>query len=313
MFEYKEYIYAVYKHKSFSKAADSLFISQSTLSLMVKKAERLLGASIFNRKTSPLSLTPFGIEYINAIEQIHRLEGEIDQFLDDEQALRKGSLSIGGHNFGMNYLVPQKIAEFHNLYPNINLKIIEMNTVHSKHCLDAGELDLVITNRNYDPQKYEQKICYRESLVLVVPASFPINRSLTRKQLKPSELGDSIFNVPEARTAALDEFRDVPFILLSSTNYLRECTNLLFHESNFTPEIVFEMEQSSVSYNFAKMGVGATILSNRLVEHDIMDGSVCIYKIKSDHVDRDTYISYRKGCYFTFAMRKFMEIILSVD
>ena len=188
-----------------------------------------------------------------------------------------------------------------------------MNTVHSKHCLDAGELDLVITNRNYDPQKYEQKICYRESLVLVVPASFPINRSLTRKQLKPSELGDSIFNVPEARTAALDEFRDVPFILLSSTNYLRECTNLLFHESNFTPEIVFEMEQSSVSYNFAKMGVGATILSNRLVEHDIMDGSVCIYKIKSDHVDRDTYISYRKGCYFTFAMRKFMEIILSVD
>ncbi|MCD7953537.1 MAG: LysR family transcriptional regulator [Synergistaceae bacterium] len=57
MFEYKEYIYAVYKHKSFSKAADSLFISQSTLSLMVKKAERLLGhQSLIERRVRCLLL-----------------------------------------------------------------------------------------------------------------------------------------------------------------------------------------------------------------------------------------------------------------
>lgn len=311
MFEHKEYVYAVYKERSFSKAAEKMFISQSTLSLMVKKAEKNLGAPLFNRKSNPLSLTPLGVEYIHAIEQIHRLEGEIDQFINDEQNLQRGTLTIGGHNFGVNYFLPRKIAQYHQLYPNVNLRIIEMNTVHGKHGLDEGELDFVITNRKYDTKTYEQKICDRESLVLVVPKIFPVNDNLSDKALRHNELGDTIFDVANDRVVDLCLFQDIPFILLSDSNYLRECTNVLFYESKCMPSVIFEMEQSSVSYNFAKMGIGATILSNRLVENDPDIESICIYKIKSECVNRDTYISYRKGNYFTFAMKKFLEMILN--
>lgn len=311
MFEHREYVYAVYRERSFSKAAEKLFVSQSTLSLMVKKAEKALGAPLFNRKSNPLSLTPLGVEYIHAIEQIHRLEGEIDQFINDEQNLQRGTLTIGGHNFGLNYFLPQKIAQYHKLYPNVNLRIIEMNTVHGKHGLDEGELDFVVTNRKYDSKIYEQKVCDRESLVLVVPKRFPVNDELADKALRRSELGNAVFDVPSDKAVDLCAFQEVPFILLSDSNYLRECTNMLFHESKCMPSVISEMEQSSVSYNFAKMGIGATILSNRLVENDADNDSVCIYKIKSEYVTRDTYISYRKGSYFTFAMRKFLEMILT--
>ena len=310
MFEYREYIYAVYKEKSFSKAAEKLFISQSTLSLMIKKAEKRLGAPLFDRKSNPLQMTPLGVEYIHAIEEIYRLEGSINQFLNDEQGLQKWSLTIGGHNFGMNYFIPRKIIGFHRLYPNITLKIVEMNTINGKHALDSGLLDFIITNRQYDSKKYIQRICDRESLVLVVPKLFLLNNVLSDKALLPSELGDGIWSVPDYKVVDLCEFKELPFILLSDSNYLRECTNLLFQESQYTPAIVFEMEQSSVSYNFAKMGVGATILSNRLVENDDMADSVCFYKIKSSYVDRNTYIIYKKGRYLTFAMKKFLEIIL---
>lgn len=311
MFEYRKYVYAVYKAQSFSKAAENLFVSQSTLSLMVKKAEKALGAPLFNRKSNPLSLTPLGVEYIHAVEQIHRLEGEIDQFINDEQNLQRGTLTIGGHNFGLNYFLPQKIAKYHQLYPNVNLRIIEMNTVHGKHGLDEGELDFVITNRKYDTKTYVQKTCDRENLVLVVPKRFAVNDKLADEALRHNELGDAIFELPHDRAVNLCMFQDIPFILLSSSNYLRECTNMLFYECKCMPSIIFEMEQSSVSYNFAKMGIGATILSNRLVENDSDNDSVCIYKIKSEYVTRDTYISYKKGSYFTFAMQKFLEMILT--
>lgn len=310
VFEYREYVYAVHKEKSFTKAADKLFISQSTLSLMVKKEEERLGAPLFNRKSNPLSLTPLGVEYIHAVEQIRRLECGIGQFLNDAQSLQNGTLAIGGHNFGVDYAVPRKIAEFHKLYPNISLSIVEMNTLHNKYGLDSGELDFVITNRRYDSHIYEQKVCDRESLILAVPSSFEINESLCSKRLRNGELGDGIFGVGDDKQVLLSEFKEIPFILLSNANYLRECVNLLFHESKFSPVVSLEMEQSSVSYNFTKMGVGATILSNRLVEHDDAAGGVCFYKIKSDYVVRNTYISYRRGAYFTFAMKKFMEMML---
>ena len=57
--------------------------------------------------------------------------------------------------------------------------------------------------------------------------------------------------------------------------------------------------------------VKAFRLLQEFVENDPDIESICIYKIKSECVNRDTYISYRKGNYFTFAMKKFLEMILN--
>ena len=58
-----KYVYAVYQEKSFSKAAKKLFISQPALSNMVRKAEREVGAAIFDRSTIPLTITKEGAHY----------------------------------------------------------------------------------------------------------------------------------------------------------------------------------------------------------------------------------------------------------
>ena len=57
MLSHIEYIYAVYQERSFSKAAQKLYVSQPWLSAAVKKTERELNARIFDRGTSPISLT----------------------------------------------------------------------------------------------------------------------------------------------------------------------------------------------------------------------------------------------------------------
>ena len=57
MFQGMEYIYEVYKEKSFSKAAAALFISQPSLSANVKRVEHRIGYPIFDRSTKPLQLT----------------------------------------------------------------------------------------------------------------------------------------------------------------------------------------------------------------------------------------------------------------
>ena len=83
MFQGMEYVYQVYKDKSFSKAAANLFISQPSLSANVKRVEKKVGFPIFDRSTKPLSLTECGKEYIRCVEEILAVEKGFSQFVYD--------------------------------------------------------------------------------------------------------------------------------------------------------------------------------------------------------------------------------------
>ena len=84
MFQGMEYVYQVYKDKSFSKAAANLFISQPSLSANVKRVEKKVGFPIFDRSTKPLSLTECGKEYIRCVEEILR---DLSQWKRDFRSL----------------------------------------------------------------------------------------------------------------------------------------------------------------------------------------------------------------------------------
>lgn len=312
MFQYADYIYAVYRERSFSKAADKLFITQPSLSITVKKAEAELGLPIFNRHTMPVTLTPFGVEYIQALEQLRGLERRLHEFVEKEGTLQSGRLAIGGSNLGMPYFVTERLADFHRRYPQIELQIRNLNTMQAKHLLDSGELDFVITNRPYDDKKYDQRVCYRECLILAVPKLFGVNGMLCGKRLAPDKLGNAVFSVPAARSVRLDAFAQVPFLLLSNQNYLRQYTDILFRERGVDPPVVLEVEQSAESFNFARLGLGATVLSNRLVQGGDCD-ALCFYKIDSRYTTRDAFLSSRRGVYFTSAMKSFERMLLDPE
>lgn len=78
-----KYVYEVYKEKSFSKAAKKLFISQPALSNMVRKAEKEMGAPIFDRSTIPLTVTKEGAYYIRTVEKILFLERNLERYFQD--------------------------------------------------------------------------------------------------------------------------------------------------------------------------------------------------------------------------------------
>ena len=75
--EEMDYVYEVYKEKSFSTAAKKLFVTQPALSSAIKKAEEKIGAVLFDRSTVPVQLTDAGKVYIQAIEQIKSIKEEI--------------------------------------------------------------------------------------------------------------------------------------------------------------------------------------------------------------------------------------------
>ena len=85
-----EYVYEVYKERSFSKAAANLFISQPSLSANVKRIEKKIGYPIFDRSTKPLGLTECGRHYIDAVEHIMQVENGFHDFVNDWSNLKTG-------------------------------------------------------------------------------------------------------------------------------------------------------------------------------------------------------------------------------
>lgn len=313
MFHNKDYIYCIYKEGSFSKAAEVLHIAQPSLSADVSRLEKRLGVQLFNRKTKPISVTPFGLEYIHAVEQIYEIEEHLQTLAYEVHSLQSGHLAIGGSSLDNPYIITQTIAQFKKRYPNIHLSIHDTNTVRSKQMLDAGELDLVITNRPMDVSKYEKLFCYSESLVWAIPQEFPINESLRGRELHRAMLGNRIFDVPDSRCVSAAELAEVPMILLDNTNYLRTCVDMIFQESRVEPIVALETENPSISYNFAMQGVGATIISNRLIENLNPGGKLLYYKLLSQYSKRNAYVYYSKGRYVTAAMKKFIELLQKDD
>lgn len=309
MFHNMEYIYRIYKERSFSKAAEKLHISQPSLSAMVRKIEEQAGTPIFERKTRPISLTPFGIEFIQGIEQIFEIEERLHNFVYELHTLESGSVAIGGSSLSVPYLVPQKIAAFKQAYPKVDLRIVEKDTLTCKQMLDSGELDLMVTNRPMSAEEYHRIVCYREELVLAVPQSFPFNLGLEDKRLTPEELDGQVSSVPLQRRIFPQLLDRVPLILLHRGNYLRLCSDILFQDHQVEPNVMLEVDKSSIAYNFARLGLGATIISSVLVESSHRDSGLYFYRLHGAQTSREAFICYRKGRYVSMAMRRLIDML----
>ena len=111
-FQGMEYVYEVYKEKSFSKAARNLFISQPSLSANVKRIEKRIGYPIFDRSTTPIRLTECGERYIRAVEEMRAVENSFYNYITDYGGLKTGSLKLGGSSLYSSYVLPKLISRF---------------------------------------------------------------------------------------------------------------------------------------------------------------------------------------------------------
>ena len=128
MFHGMEYVYEVYRTRSFSRAAKNLFISQPSLSATIKKTEDKIGYPIFDRSTKPLGVTECGRAYIRAIEQILTIEREFETYIQDIGELKRGQLVLGGSNLFSSWVLPPLIGRFVHQYPGIQVELLEENT-----------------------------------------------------------------------------------------------------------------------------------------------------------------------------------------
>lgn len=314
MFEGKEYIYEVYKTGSFSKAAERLYITQPSLSAMVKKVEGRLGAPIFDRSTTPPKLTQCGERYIRCIEHLMDMENEFGNFLNDIEALRTGHLAIGGTNLFTSYILPPILQRFMKAFPGIEVNLVESHTKQLESLLQSGTLDLVIDNYPFPKNIYERRCFSAEHLLLAVPVRMISDRmdQLKESILDSEAIRKGIHLSKEYSAVSLDCFSNDPFLLLRPGNDTRERSETLLFEAGIRhPHILLNLDQQMTAYHLACYGMGITFITDTLIKNVPADPRIVFFMPRSSLNQRNIYFYYKRNRYLTRAMEEFLKCGIS--
>lgn len=308
MFKGMEYVYEVYKEKSFSKAAANLYISQPSLSATIKKIEERVGTPLFDRSTNPIQLTDCGKEYVKCMEKILDIENGFENYLNHMNELKTGRLSIGGSNFFTSFVLPPIVSRYMQKYPFIQISLIEANTSQLEQQLISGALDLVIDNYAFHESIYTRHFLCREQLLLAVPRHFASNKSFINCRLSKEDIVSEKHHLESTPCVPLEAFREDPFILLRSGNDTRERADKICSNHGFRPRVILKLDQQLSAYNVACYGMGIAFVSDTLIRHSRPDENIIFYKLQDPETVRNVYFYHKQSRYVTRAMEEFLKV-----
>lgn len=139
-----EYIVAVDTHRHFEKAATHCFVTQATLSAMIKKLEQELDLILFDRSKQPVTPTETGRAIIEQARVVLKETEQLRLLSKEAKSGTTGELRMGIIPTVAPYLLPLFLTDFLKKYPAVKLKIVEQTTAHLLDALAAGRLDVAI-------------------------------------------------------------------------------------------------------------------------------------------------------------------------
>lgn len=292
MTNYKEYIYAVYQEKGFSKAAQKLYVSQPWLSATIKKAEQELGLPLFDRSTNPISLTEAGQYYIEKVEEITAIEEEMYEHFKQMRDVGRTELHIGSSMFFCTYVLPDIMKEFQLLYPQVTLTFTEGGNKTLLEKLLNGRLDFLLEVERPANSRIHSIPWASEEIVLAVPAGNPVNERLEQYRysfgafLERTQTGNRRPPVP------LEAFDQESFLLLKEGNDIHQRSLQLCKNAGFTPHVSLYLAQMMTAYYLVLEGQGITFLRSTIPAHVTPTDKVVFYQLDDSLAVRSIYLSY---------------------
>jgi LysR family hydrogen peroxide-inducible transcriptional activator len=218
-----EYILALDKFKNFSKAAESCFITQATLSTMVKKLEEELDIVIFDRKTNPIITTDCGREIVDEAQKVLFHSRRLKQLASELKDIIEGELKIGiiptiASNL-LHRIIPVILAK----YPDLELNIQEITTNDIVAKLKTGEIDVGIVSTPLSLVEIEEDVLYYEKLMV-----YGTVKQNNTKFIDPKDIADEKIWLLEKGNCLTDQIINV-----CSLNTKKINSNLKFYPSSF--------------------------------------------------------------------------------
>lgn len=249
--------------KSFSKAADAVFLAQASVSERIANLEKSVGTLLLDRMGRQIVPTKAGeLLYKHAILMLDMKKTarlEMEKFL----GLRQGEILLGGSTIPGEYILPQLIGEFHEKYPFISVVLTVTDSREIEDMVQNGELEMgVVGSKNFNKEIVSYNI-WNDELVLVVNTK---HKWSNKKSIAPDDLFNEPFIIREPGSGTLKIMED----------YLKSWGSKGVENLN----VIARLGTSTAIKEGIKANFGVSILSSKAIETEITAGILKTVGIK---------------------------------
>jgi DNA-binding transcriptional LysR family regulator len=264
--------------KSFSKAADDLFLTQPTVSGHILSLERSLSLRLLDRTSREVRLTKAGKVFLEYASKILSCRKDLLNALSEFSEGIRGDLSLGASTIPGEYLLPKLMGDFKREHPHfiISLKIADTKEIVQYVLQDGVEFGVIGARLNHPSLHYEK---YEEDEIIVVaPSDHPLIR---KKRVNLEELLREPWIIREEGSGTQ----------IASEKALRKKGKSL---KQFN--VVMEMGSTSSVKEGVKARLGLAFISQRATEEEVRQGLLSRIDVEGiDPISRQIYIVSHRG------------------
>lgn len=283
-----EYFIEVVRQGSFSKAANTLNITQPSISKMIKCLEEDLGVILLYRQTKRLELTDAGHAVLERAQQIVSLFQNLSGDLDGVFNLEKGKINIGLPPIASSTIFPQIFGEFNKAYPGINIQLFEFGSKRVEIGVHEGSLDVgLICSNTSKPDAYDLLPMVKDPLRIIIPPSHPLAQYSTVD-----------FSMLSAE----------PFILYNEDFSLHDRIIEACAATGFEPQIICKTSQREFMIRMVEANVGIALLPGHICD-ELNKTSIISLPLINPEIFLQLSVIWKKDRYLPFAVRKWLTFI----
>lgn len=278
----------VAKFKSFSKAADAIFLSQPAISAQISSLERELSMQLFDRNSKEVNLTPAGelfMEY--AVEIVDTYRKAYDNLMSFNGNV-SGKLNLAASTTPCNCIVPALVKEFRDMYPEVNFNICEQSSGDIIENILKLNYEIGITGKGVKDDKLKSYMLMQDDLVVISNPSLELPDTITMDMLKKHN-----FIVREKGSATRKTFEDA----ISGAG---------LNDSDI--KIVCEVNNIDTVFQFVKAGLGISVVSSNVCNDYLSSGKIKASKIQDLDLVRSIYLIISSKRTLSPAAKAFFEL-----
>lgn len=288
-FRQLEAFIATVDHRSFSAAAEALYLSQPTISSHIQALEGELQTKLIRRTTKKFEITPEGQQLYEYALALIRLQQKAISELSNT-GVRE--LHIGASSVPGQCILPSILADYRQVYPNSNFRITNADSMDIIQKVESGTLDLGLVGMCTESKHCVFEPFATDELVIAAPNNVYFQTKYNGK-FSPQLLKE-------------------PMIMRTEQSGTKQEAELLLQKFGLTDQdlnIVASMNDAEALRNCIIQGLGISIVSHKMVMQQEQQGTLLIYKMDQYVQPRKFYLVYQDGPYLPKAADAFIRHI----
>ncbi len=291
-FKQLECFVKVVDKKSFSKASESLYISQPAVTSNIKKLENYLNIKLINRNGKDISMTNEGEILYSYANELLKLREKAMTDINYNKNLYTSSICINSSTIPAQYIIPNIIKEFKQEYTSISFDVSISSSREVALDILSGRINIGFVGSEYNNKLLEYIDLYDDEVVMISSKKLEFEKNII----------------------ALDNIKQFDLILREdgsgTRNIFENALNKVGKSLSFFKSIN-EFQNSQSIKKMVELDCGIAFVSNLDIKNELELGLLNVYRISELNLSRNFKIVYAKDRHFSPAEIAFKDFVLN--